>query len=64
MPSHSERVRRNYDRAAEPTGQRPQPSDSADWSAEDSQPVETTGPTPPNPLAHEDDSEAAEPNPI
>ena len=63
MPSHSERVRRNYDRAAEPTGQRSQPSDSSDWSAEDSQPVET-GPTPPSPLAHEDDSEVVEPHPI
>lgn len=63
MPSHSERVRRNYNPAEESTGQRSQPSNSPDWGAEDSEPVET-GPRPPMPGAHEDDSEVVESTPI
>ena len=60
MPSHSERVRRNYD-PAETTGQQSQPSGTPEWEEGDAGPIEPgVRPIPPQ---DGDGPEAVEQNP-
>ena len=60
MPSHSERVRRNYD-PAERTDQRSQPQ-APEWVDEGAEPIEP-GRLPPIPLRDEDESNPVARNP-
>ena len=55
MPSHSERVRRNYD-PTDSTAQRSQPSEAPEWVDEGTEPIRPR-PVPEIPLREDDDSE-------